>query len=166
MKRSSALRQLSRERRAPLSLALRIAKATEPAAQDRLLATVPALFRGELEPHFQEEEHSLLPQLAQAGETALVARTLDDHAQMRALAAAIAGGDTTALAPFGNCCRPMCASRSAAPLWWPSNACSPPTLRPEPTQAAGCRPEYAARGCSGDVFVVGDQDQRRPALRR
>lgn len=101
MKRSPALRQLSREHHTALSLALRIAKATEPGARERLLATIPALFRGELEPHFQEEERSLLPQLAQAGETALVARTLDDHAQMRALAAAIAAGDATALAPFG-----------------------------------------------------------------
>jgi hypothetical protein len=101
MKRSPALRQLSREHHTALSLALRIAKATEPAAQERLLATIPALFRGELEPHFREEERSLLPQLAQAGETILVARTLDDHAQLRALAAAIAGGDATALAPFG-----------------------------------------------------------------
>ena len=101
MKRSPALRQLSREHHTALSLALRIAKATEPAAQERLLATIPALFRGELEPHFQEEERSLLPQLAQAGETTLVARTLDEHAQMRALAAAIAAGDATALAPFG-----------------------------------------------------------------
>ncbi|PKO33026.1 MAG: hemerythrin HHE cation-binding protein [Betaproteobacteria bacterium HGW-Betaproteobacteria-7] len=101
MKRSPALRQLSREHHTALSLALRIAKASDPAAQERLLATVPALFRGELEPHFQEEERSLLPQLADAGETALVARTLDDHAQLRALAAAIAGGDAMALAPFG-----------------------------------------------------------------
>jgi hypothetical protein len=101
MKRSSALRQLSREHHTALSLALRIAKATDLAAREQLLASVPALFRGELEPHFQEGEGSLLPQLAQAGETALVARTLDDHAQLRALAAAIAGGDATALAPFG-----------------------------------------------------------------
>lgn len=101
MKRSLALRQLSREHHTALSLALRIAKATDPAAQAALLARVPPLFRGELEPHFQEEERSLLPQLAAAGETALVARTLDEHAQMRALAAAIAAGDATALAPFG-----------------------------------------------------------------
>ena len=101
MKRSPALLQLSREHHTALSLALRITKANEPAALERLLATVPALFSGELEPHFQEEERSLLPQLAQAGETALVARTLDDHAQLRALAAAIAGVDAAALAPFG-----------------------------------------------------------------
>jgi hypothetical protein len=101
MKRSPALLQLSREHHTALSLALRIAKATDPAAQQTLLVTVPALFRGELEPHFQEEEHNLLPQLAATGETTLVARTLDEHAQMRALAAAIAAGEATALAPFG-----------------------------------------------------------------
>ena len=101
MKRSLALRQLSREHHTALSLALRIAKATEPAAQTALLASVPPLFRGELDPHFQEEERSLLPQLAAAGKTALVARTLDEHAQMRSLATAIAAGDTAALAPFG-----------------------------------------------------------------
>lgn len=102
MKRSPTLRQLSREHHTALSLALRIAKATDPVARDKLLASVPVLFSGELEPHFQEEERSLLPQLAQAGETALVARTLGDHAQLRALAAAIAGGDAAALAPFGS----------------------------------------------------------------
>lgn len=105
MKRSPALLKLSREHHTALSLALRIAQASAPAARDKLLATVPALFRGELEPHFQAEECSLLPQLAQAGETALVARTLDDHAQLRALAAAIAGGDAAALAPFGSLLR-------------------------------------------------------------
>lgn len=47
MKRAPALRQLSREHHKALSLALHIA------ALERLLATVPALFRCELEPHFQ-----------------------------------------------------------------------------------------------------------------
>lgn len=101
MKRSPALRQLSREHHTALSLALRIAKATDPAAQQALLAAIPALFRGELESHFQEEERCLLPRLAAAGEKALVARTQDEHAQMRTLAAAIAAGEATALAPFG-----------------------------------------------------------------
>ncbi|HEX6734306.1 MAG TPA: hemerythrin domain-containing protein [Azonexus sp.] len=101
MKRSAALRQLSREHHTALSLALRIAKATTPAAREALLATVPALFRGELEPHFQEEERDLLPQLAAAGEAALVVRTLDEHVQMRALVAAIGEGDAAALAAFG-----------------------------------------------------------------
>lgn len=101
MKRSPALRQLSREHHTALSLTLRIAKAIDEDARSKLMASVPALFHGELEPHFQEEERSLLPQLAAAGETTLVARTLDEHAQIRALAAAIATGDESALAPFG-----------------------------------------------------------------
>ncbi|KAB2927380.1 MAG: hemerythrin domain-containing protein [Dechloromonas sp.] len=101
MKRSPALRQLSREHHTALSLALRIAKANDTVAREALLASVPRLFNDELEPHFQEEERSLLPQLATAGEMALVARTLAEHAQMRALAAAIAIGNASALAPFG-----------------------------------------------------------------
>lgn len=101
MKRSAALRQLSREHHTALSLALRIAKAADAAARATLLATVPTLFRGELEPHFQEEERDLLPRLADAGEAALVERTLAEHAQLRALAAAIAAGEEAALAPFG-----------------------------------------------------------------
>lgn len=101
MKRSAALRQLSREHHTALSLALRIAKAAGPEARNVLLATVPTLFRDELEPHFQTEEHSLLPPLARLGETALVERTLAEHARLRALAAAIGVGEASALAPFG-----------------------------------------------------------------
>ncbi|MDR0775858.1 MAG: hemerythrin domain-containing protein [Azonexus sp.] len=101
MKRSVALRQLSREHHTALSLALHIAKATGPEARNALLATVPVVFRDELEPHFQAEERSLLPPLAQQGETALVERTLAEHAQLRALAAAIGAGEASALAPFG-----------------------------------------------------------------
>ncbi|MCL2344980.1 MAG: hemerythrin domain-containing protein [Desulfobulbus sp.] len=101
MKRSAALRQLSREHHTALSLALRIAKAAGQEAQNALLADIPALFRNELEPHFQVEEHMLLPPLAQLGETALVERTLAEHAQLRALAAAIEAGEVSALTPFG-----------------------------------------------------------------
>lgn len=53
MKRAPALRELSHEHHKALSLALHIAKATEPAARERLLATFTALFRSEPEPHFQ-----------------------------------------------------------------------------------------------------------------
>jgi len=101
MKRSPALRQLSREHHTALGLALRIARAADPEAKNALLATALTLFADELEPHFLEEERQLLPQLAKAGEAALVARTLDEHAQLRALAAAIGEGDTEALALFG-----------------------------------------------------------------
>lgn len=101
MKRSPALLKLSREHHTALSLALRIERATNAAAQDVLLATLPALFRGELEPHFQEEEKALLPQLAQAGETARVARTLEEHRQIRDLVGRMTEGDRTSLKAFG-----------------------------------------------------------------
>lgn len=101
MKRSPALQQLSREHHTALSLALRIAKAADDAARAALMARVPGLFAAELEPHFLEEETRLLPQLAAAGETDLVERTLAEHADMRALVARIAAGETEALADFG-----------------------------------------------------------------
>jgi len=101
MKRSPALLKLSREHHTALSLALRIEKASHTAAQDILLATLPGLFRGELEPHFQEEEKALLPQLAQAGEAALVSRTLEEHRQIRDLVGHLADGDRTSLPAFG-----------------------------------------------------------------
>lgn len=101
MKRSPALQQLSREHHTALSLALRIAKAADDAARAALMGRVPGLFAAELEPHFLEEEARLLPQLAAAGETDLVQRTLAEHADMRALVARIAAGETEALADFG-----------------------------------------------------------------
>lgn len=101
MKRSPILLELSREHHTALVLALRIARATEPAAQAALLTSVPATFRNELEPHFQEEEQGVLPQLATAGELALVNRTLEEHRQMRDLIARMAAGDLNCLKPFG-----------------------------------------------------------------
>lgn len=101
MKRSPTLVQLSREHHTALSLALRIEKATTDSAQAAIAATLPALFRGELEPHFQEEEGTLLPALKLAGETAAVERTLQEHARLRDLAAAIRQGAIPALAEFG-----------------------------------------------------------------
>lgn len=101
MKRSPILIELSREHHTALVLALRIARANEPAAQAALLAAVPAIFRDELEPHFQDEEQGILPQLATAGELALVSRTLEEHRQMRDLVATISAGDLLSLKPFG-----------------------------------------------------------------
>ncbi len=74
MKRSPALLKLSREHHTALSLALRIEKAGDAQTQRAVQAVLPELFRKELEPHFQEEENTLLPQLAEAGEAALVER--------------------------------------------------------------------------------------------
>jgi len=101
MKRRPALLPLSREHHGALSLAHRIARAGEPAIIASLMESVAALFRRELEPHFQAEEADLLPRLAAAGEAALVARTLDEHRRLRTLAARIAEGDDASLKPFG-----------------------------------------------------------------
>lgn len=100
MKRSPVLLALSREHHSALVLALRIARADDAAGQAALLLRVPKVFREDLAPHFQEEEQGVLPQLAMAGESALVQRTLDEHRQMRDLVARIESGDLTALKPF------------------------------------------------------------------
>lgn len=105
MKRSPALLKLSREHHTALSLAMRIEKAGDAHAQSAVQAILPAIFRRELEPHFQEEENTLLPQLAKAGEAALVKRTLQEHADLRWLAVLIANGDLAALPAFGKLLR-------------------------------------------------------------
>lgn len=101
MKRRPALLQLSRDHHTALVLAKRIAAAHDDDAIDALIATVPGTFAHELEPHFQAEEGDLLPRLQAAGEAALVARTLDEHRLLRALADRIGAGDRASLAPFG-----------------------------------------------------------------
>ena len=101
MKRSPILIELSREHHTALVLALRIARANDSAAMASLLSSVPAIFRGELEPHFQQEEQGLLPQLVTAGESALVDRTLNEHRMMRDLVAKICAGDSLSLKSFG-----------------------------------------------------------------
>lgn len=100
MKRSAALAALSREHHPALVLAKRISIA-ETDQRRSLCAALPDLFAGELEPHFASEEADLLPRLAQAGSDELVARTLDEHRQLRALAAAAGAGDEQALIAFG-----------------------------------------------------------------
>ena len=102
MKRSPALLKLSREHHTALSLALRIERGDNAVA---LLADLPGIFSNELEPHFEEEEKTLLPRLQAAGEEALVGRTLADHKQLRLLVAQIAGGDAASLQPFGELLR-------------------------------------------------------------
>lgn len=101
MKRRNALLQLSREHHQALVLTLRIAKATEADAISALIKSVPNIFAAELEPHFQEEEASLLPRLAAAGETTIVQRTLAEHRELRGLMARVALGDGEALRQFG-----------------------------------------------------------------
>lgn len=101
MKRRAALVRLSREHHGALVLTQRIAKAHDAAAVSHLMDSVPAIFRGEIEPHFRLEEASLLPRLAAAGEVEQVRRTLTEHRELRDLAAQIAAGDNSRLKPFG-----------------------------------------------------------------
>jgi len=99
MKRDTALRELSSEHHAGLVLVRRIRRqtaATSAAARARW-AEVVERFAAELEPHFRKEEAGLLPALQAAGETALVERTLNDHAAMRQL---VAGGGAADLPRF------------------------------------------------------------------
>lgn len=101
MKRLPALLKLSREHHTALSLALRISRADDAATQAALLVAVPGIFHNELEPHFQDEEIKLLPQLTAAGELALVSRTREEHRQLRDLVGRIAAGELASLKPFG-----------------------------------------------------------------
>ncbi len=88
MKRAAALVGLSREHHTALSLAQRARRAAAEggAAAAAMAATASSCFQTELKPHFDEEEAWLLPALERAGEAALVARTLADHAGLTALA--------------------------------------------------------------------------------
>lgn len=103
MKRSAALLQLSREHHSALSLALAAKRAVasgDPGLLSILSKRVVQAFADELEAHFQEEETTLLPRLAAVGETALVARTLAEHAELRALAGRLRRPDADALHRF------------------------------------------------------------------
>lgn len=102
MKRSEELIALTREHHAALVLARRAIVAPRNAAQAlELAAALPEIFARELEPHFLIEEQKLLPPLRDAGESALTARTLDQHQQLRGLARAIGDGDVAGLVSFG-----------------------------------------------------------------
>ncbi len=87
MKRRPELYGLSSDHHTGLVLARSARKACdcdEQAAQAEWRRIVRR-FHAELEPHFRIEERTLLPALEDAGETALVARTLDEHARLRSL---------------------------------------------------------------------------------
>jgi hemerythrin-like domain-containing protein len=104
MKRHEHLRDLSREHHLALKLALlaRRALASGEPLQIQAAATACATaFVTDLEPHFVREETDLLPMLAQAGETALVERTLSEHDEMRRLAARLPAADLATLERFG-----------------------------------------------------------------
>lgn len=103
MKRSDSLLKLSREHHGALVLAKRAQGfgATPGAAAEVFMAQLVATFADELDPHFQAEENTLLPALQAAGESALVKRTLAEHAELRGLIEAVARRDPPALPRFG-----------------------------------------------------------------
>jgi len=105
MKRHPDLLQLSREHHGALKLArdARRAAASGDAGEVAALAQrVVQVFPVELDPHFCVEEQGILLLLAQAGQNALVARTLADHAELRRLARALATPDADSLLRFAD----------------------------------------------------------------
>jgi hemerythrin-like domain-containing protein len=105
MKRHPRLQDLSREHHGALKLAraARLAAESHDASQVAALAQrTTKLFADELEPHFCVEEQGLLRQMAAAGELALVQRTLNEHAEMRRLAASLAVPDAMTLLRFAD----------------------------------------------------------------
>lgn len=103
MRRAEALLELSREHHTALSIAQRSRRVLAAGAGEDIAATAEDAarrFAAELEPHFLEEERWLLPALAAAGEAALVARTLDEHRQLRQLAGRLDRRETETLAAF------------------------------------------------------------------
>jgi len=105
MKRHPDLLQLSREHHGALKLArdARRAAASGDAREVAALAQrVVQVFPVELDPHFCVEEQGILLLLAQAGQHALVARTLADHAELRRLARALATPDADSLLHFAD----------------------------------------------------------------
>jgi hemerythrin-like domain-containing protein len=105
VKRHPHLVPLSDDHHNALVLARRSRRAGErPETSDDLTQIwddVRRRFTRELDPHFRVEEKWLLPQLASAGETALVERTLADHARLRELVAAPPTSER--MVAFGNC---------------------------------------------------------------
>ena len=105
MKRHPDLLQLSREHHGALKLArdARRAAASGDAREIAALAQrVVQVFPVELDPHFCIEEQGILVLLARAGQHALVARTLADHAELRRLAEVLATPDADSLLRFAD----------------------------------------------------------------
>lgn len=106
MKRSHALRELSREHHEALVLA-RHACAVEPgseaaqAQREHLLARWSEQF----EPHFAREELVLLPALEASDNASLAALALAQHSELRHLVIRLQRGDPQALAAWGDAMR-------------------------------------------------------------
>ncbi|MCF8179403.1 MAG: hemerythrin domain-containing protein [Sulfuritalea sp.] len=103
MKRHPDLQQLSREHHGALKLSRDARGAAESGNRNEvavLARRVDQTFRGELDPHFCVEEQGILNLLAQAGQHALVARTLAEHGELRRLAESLATPDAETLLRF------------------------------------------------------------------
>lgn len=101
MKRHPLLLQLSRDHHAALKLAKRIAQVSADGDCRALTATVAAMFRNDLERHFELEEALLLPCLERLEATESARRLLQEHSHLRTLAAGIEGGHAVELKSFG-----------------------------------------------------------------
>ncbi|WP_313953772.1 hemerythrin domain-containing protein [Accumulibacter sp.] len=105
MKRHQTLQDLSREHHTALKLALAARRAATSGSPREILASATAcaeVFASHLEPHFVVEETMLLPAMAQAGEGALVERTLNEHLALRQLVSQLAVGDAATLLNFAD----------------------------------------------------------------
>lgn len=106
MKRSVILQPLSREHHTALSLAKacqRAALSTDKTLIGKACQRAIHSFLNELEPHFQIEESSLLPQLFGTNGQPLAHRTLAEHRLLRELCNGLQRNDAGVLAEFGQC---------------------------------------------------------------
>ena len=102
MKRDERLQGLSSDHHQALVLARNTnEELTSGKASAATVARVRATFEA-FAPHFATEEEELLPALRRAGESALVERTLSDHAAFRAHLAAAEAGDLSRLQAFAD----------------------------------------------------------------
>jgi hypothetical protein len=105
MKRHAALIQHSREHHQALKLA-RLARfavdSGSPEAIKQAAETLREQFPSTLETHFCDEEQGLLMQLTAIGQHALVQRTLDEHARLRALNDSLKNPDAATMATFAS----------------------------------------------------------------
>ena len=105
MKRHQTLQDLSREHHTAHTLALAARRAATSGDPRQVLASATAcaeVFATHLEPHFVVEETTLLPAMAEAGEGALVERTLREHAALRELVQRLSGADASDLLGFAD----------------------------------------------------------------
>ncbi len=100
MKRDRRLHGLSSEHHDALVLARSLKRHEGPWTEVHG-AKLGQRFDTELEPHFRVEEEVLLVALREAGQDALVERTLQEHRELRALAQSARSGNGDAALEFG-----------------------------------------------------------------